>query len=47
MNHLFAADRIACGNVHDLGAYRVYCFVRDRAGIRDLSGVEGGESGSN
>jgi putative ABC transport system permease protein len=31
----------------DVGAGRVWRVVRDRAGVRDLSGVEGGEPGSD
>ncbi len=39
----FAVLVSACGAFADLGGDRVWRLVRDRAGVRHLSGVEGGE----
>ena len=44
---VFSADWIAGDAFDDVGDDRVWRLVRDRIAVRDLSGMEGGEPGSD
>ena len=47
VDHLFSADRIAGNPLDHVGDDRLHRLLRDRIAVRDLSGLESREPGSD